>query len=54
MGMTLRLAVANEDLFSGALCVAWQLRVEKNRKSGKKARIVQKASPAKIPPRKKR
>jgi hypothetical protein len=55
MGMThIRLAVANEDVLSGALRTAWQLRVDKNRKSGKKARIVQKATSAQKPPRKKR
>lgn len=43
MGMThVRLAAANEDGLSGALRTAWQLRVDKNRKSkpggrGKKA-----------------
>jgi hypothetical protein len=36
MGMThIRLATANQDLLAGALRVAWQLRVEKN-KRGKK------------------
>ena len=55
MGMThIRLAVANEDVLSGALHTAWQLRVEKNRKAGKKTRTVQKATPAKKPPGKKR
>lgn len=55
MGMThIRLAVANQDVLSGALRTAWQLRIEKNRKSGKKTRTVQKAMPAKKPPRKKR
>jgi YjbR len=55
MGMThIRLAVANEDVLCGALRTAWQLRVEKNRKSGKKTRTVQKATPAKKPPGKKR
>jgi hypothetical protein len=55
MGMThIRLAVANEDVLSGALRTAWQLRVEKNRKAGKKTRTVQKATPAKKPPGKKR
>jgi hypothetical protein len=55
MGMThIRLAATNEDVLSGALRTAWQLRVEKNRKSGRKARIVQKATRAKKPPRKKR
>jgi len=55
MGMThIRLAVATEDVLSGALRTAWQLRVEKNHKSGKKARIVGKATPAKTPPSRKR
>lgn len=37
MGATrIRLAVANEDLMSGALQTAWKLRVEKNKKSAKK------------------
>jgi hypothetical protein len=55
MGMThIRLAVANEDVLSGALRTAWRLRVEKNRKAGKKTRTVQKATPAKKPPGKKR
>jgi hypothetical protein len=34
----IRLAKANEDLLTGALRVAWQLRVEKNTKTGKKKR----------------
>jgi hypothetical protein len=55
MGMThIRLAVANEDVLSGALRTAWQLRVDKNRKSGKKTRTAQKATPAQKPPGKKR
>jgi hypothetical protein len=55
MGMThIRLAVANEDVLSGALRTAWQLRVDKNRKSGKKTRTAQKATPAQKPPSKKR
>jgi hypothetical protein len=55
MGMThIRLAVANEDVLSGALRTAWQLRIEKNRKSGKKPRIAPKAAPAKKPLRNKR
>jgi hypothetical protein len=34
MGMThIRLANANEDVLTGALRAAWQLRVEKNKKS---------------------
>jgi hypothetical protein len=48
MGMThIRLAVANEDVLSGALRTAWQLRVEKNRKSAKKPRVAHKATRAK-------
>jgi YjbR len=40
MGAThIRLAKANEDVLTGALLVAWKLRVEKNAKmSGKKRR----------------
>jgi hypothetical protein len=37
MGMThIRLAAADEDTLTGALRTCWKLRVEKNRKSGKK------------------
>lgn len=37
MGMThIRLAVADEDSLRGALHTAWQLRVEKNGKAGKR------------------
>jgi hypothetical protein len=37
MGIThIRLAAADEDTLRGALQTAWKLRVEKNRKSGKK------------------
>jgi hypothetical protein len=37
MGMThIRLAKANEDMLAGALRAAWKLRLEKNRKAGKK------------------
>jgi hypothetical protein len=32
----IRLAAANKDLLEGALRTAWMLRVEKNRRSGKK------------------
>ena len=40
MGMThIRLAEANEDVLSGALRVAWKLRVEKNEKSAKKTPV---------------
>ncbi len=38
MGMThIRLAQADEDTLLGALHTAWKLRVEKNRKTGRKA-----------------
>ena len=54
MGMThIRLAAANEDVLAGALRTAWQLRVEKNRKSGQKPRIAPKTAPAKKLRRKK-
>jgi hypothetical protein len=37
MGMThIRLAMADEGTLTGALHTAWKLRVEKNRKGGKK------------------
>ncbi len=37
MGIThIRLAEADEDTLAGALRTAWKLRVEKNRKSGKR------------------
>ncbi|MGD0627857.1 MAG: MmcQ/YjbR family DNA-binding protein [Terracidiphilus sp.] len=37
MGIThIRLAEADEDTLTGALHTAWKLRVEKNRKAGKK------------------
>lgn len=32
----IRLAVANKDVLEGALRTAWKLRLEKNRRSGKK------------------
>ncbi len=55
MGAThIRLAAANEDVLAGALRTAWQLRIGKNRKSGKKPRIAPKAAQAKNPRRKKR
>ncbi len=39
MGAThIRLAAAKEDVLAGALGVAWKLRLEKNKKSGKKRR----------------
>lgn len=37
-----RLANANEDLLAGALRVAWQLRIEKNRTARKPARPAKK------------
>lgn len=37
MGAThVRLAAANEDLLKGALKTAWKIRVDKNRKTGRK------------------
>lgn len=33
----IRLAVANEDVLSGALQTAWKLRVDKNAKTGRKS-----------------
>ncbi|MGA8101559.1 MAG: MmcQ/YjbR family DNA-binding protein [Candidatus Acidiferrales bacterium] len=39
MGAThIRLAAAKEDVLAGALHVAWKLRLEKNKKSGKTSR----------------
>lgn len=39
MGMThIRLAAAKEEVLAGALRTAWQLRIEKNAKSGQKVR----------------
>jgi hypothetical protein len=39
MGAThIRLAAAKEHVLAGALRVAWKLRLEKNKKSGKKSR----------------
>jgi hypothetical protein len=47
MGSThIRLAAASEDVLTGALHVAWKLRVEKNAKSGRKA-PTSKTAPAK-------
>jgi hypothetical protein len=44
MGMThIRLAEANEDVLTGALRTAWKLRVEKNQKPTKKARVKKKS-----------
>ena len=46
MGMThIRLAVANEDVLSGALHAAWKLRVEKNTKSGGKKKSTGRRNP---------
>jgi len=48
-----RLANANEDVLTGALRVAWQLRVEKNKKSpakkssSKKTVVTKRSSPRK-------
>jgi hypothetical protein len=43
MGMThIRLAAVNEDLLTGALRTAWNLRVEKNKKTGTKGRALAK------------
>src|SRR5215467_4548370 len=40
MGMThIRLAVASEDVLTGALQTAYKLRLEKNAKSGKKGHV---------------
>jgi hypothetical protein len=41
-----RLAVVSEDVLTGALRTAWKLRVEKNAKSGKKARAAKGLRPA--------
>jgi hypothetical protein len=47
MGIThIRLALADEDTLTGALHTAWKLRVEKNRKAGKKSGITAKRKPA--------
>ncbi len=54
-GMThIRLAAANEDVLAGALRTAWQLRVEKNARSGKKKRTPVKETPVAKTRRKKR
>ena len=43
MGIThIRLALADEDTLTGALHTAWKLRVEKNRKAGKKSSAAKK------------
>jgi hypothetical protein len=55
MGIThIRLAEADEDTLTGALHTAWNLRVEKNRKSGKKSRSSAKRKPSAEPQRPKR
>jgi hypothetical protein len=47
MGIThIRLALADEDTLTGALHTAWKLRVEKNRKAGKKNGATAKRKPA--------
>jgi hypothetical protein len=47
MGIThIRLAQADEDTLAGALHTAWKLRVEKNRKSGKKSGAAAKGKPS--------
>jgi len=43
MGSThIRLAEASEEVLAGALQTAWKLRVEKNQKPAKKARVAKK------------
>ena len=55
MGMThIRLAATNEDVLSGALRIAWKLRVEKNAKSSKKKHVSTKRASKTKSPRKKR
>jgi hypothetical protein len=50
MGIThIRLALADEDTLTGALHTAWKLRVENNRKSGKKSAAPAKHQPATKP-----
>jgi hypothetical protein len=47
MGMThIRLAEADEDILHGALCTAWQLRVDKNAKAKSKKHIATKPASA--------
>jgi hypothetical protein len=47
MGIThIRLAEADEDTHTGALHTAWKLRVEKNRKPGKKTSASTRRKPA--------
>lgn len=48
MGMThIRLAVASEDVLTGALQTAWKLRKEKNEQTGKKSAAKRRRSPTK-------
>jgi hypothetical protein len=55
MGAThIRLAVASEDVLEGALRTAWKLRVEKNKKAGRRKPATQKKSSPKKPAPKKR
>ncbi len=55
MGSThIRLAVAKEEVLSGALRTAWKLRLEKNAKSGQKKRAAGGSVQASKTPRKKR
>ena len=55
MGIThIRLAEADEDTLTGALHTAWKLRVEKNRKSGKKVSSSAKPGASAKPRRSKR
>jgi hypothetical protein len=47
MGIThIRLALADEDTLAGALHTAWKLRVEKNRKGGRKSGAAAKGKPS--------
>jgi len=47
LGIThIRLALVDEDTLAGALHTAWKLRVEKNRKAGKKSGATSKRKPA--------
>ena len=47
MGMTnIRLAPADEDTLTGALHTCWKLRVEKNRKTGKKSSALPRRKPS--------
>ncbi|HEY6253895.1 MAG TPA: MmcQ/YjbR family DNA-binding protein [Candidatus Angelobacter sp.] len=49
----IRLAVATEDVLSGALHTAWKLRLDKNAKSGQKPRSTAKRPPTEKSRRKK-